>query len=363
MKKAWIIGIGALVLTALFWLRSDKDSAATKGQEVAAKSEENAQESPKEAKPRKMNRASEADWAAVNVIAAEYKPHLVELERQWTELKANKYYKPNSGSRSPEIQEKYSAASKAVWNTEKAIRALEREQWARMEAYLSPYELRKYRMEHSLCGRLLRQETNWMEPPLSEGEFLSLFIRREGELDFLDEHFDGDYGRRGAMFKRATDKIRKLQEEIRQQPPWHRKDAKAAFAEQAENDPDCKLYWEYSRIGHGAVPLSTQRAMQVARGPGNEERAMAEIRLMEALDLRASGQITAQELSLANERHILEMQLVDGHITKAEMEAKLKRLRKEQAQEPLQWERNQEAVELLKSTQNAPSSSDKDGNE
>lgn len=363
MKKVWIIGIGALVLAALFWLRPHKDSEAIKGPEVAAKSEENAQESAKEAKPRKMNRASEADWAAVNVIAAEYKPQLAGLERQWTELKANKYYKPNSGSRNLEIQKKYSAASKAVWNTEKAIRALDREQWTQMEAYLSPYELREYRMEHSLCGRLLRQETNWMEPPLSEGEFLSLFIRREGELDFLDEHFAGDYGRRGAMFKRAQDKMRKLQEELRQQPPWSRRDAKVAFAEQAENDPDCRLYREYSRIGHGAVPLSTQRAMQVAWGPGNEEQAMAEVRLMEAFDLRAGGQITAQEMSLAKERHVLEMQLADGHITKMEMEAELERLRKEQAQEPIHWERNQEAVELIKSIQNAPSSSNENGDE
>lgn len=362
-KKVWIIGIGSLVLAALFWLRPHKDSAATKGQEVAAKSEEIAQESAKEAKPRKMNRASETDWAAVNVIAAEYKPQLAGLERQWTELKTNKCYKPNSGSRNPEIQKKYSAASKAVWNTEKAIRALEREQWAQMEAYLSPYELRKYRMEHSLCGRLLRQETNWMEPPLSEGEFLSLFIRREGELDFLDEHFTGDYRERGAMFRRAQDKMRKLQEEIRQQPPWSRKDAKAGFAEQAENDPDCRLYWEYSRIGRGAVPLSTERAMQVAWGPGNEERAMAELRLMESFDLRASGQITAQELSLAKERHILEMQLADGYITKVEMEAELERLRKEQAQEPIQWERNQEAVELPNSMQDAPASRNEAGDE
>ena len=268
MKKAWIIGIGALVLMSLFWLRPHKDSAATKGQEVATTSEENAQESARETKPRKMNRAAEADWVAVNAIAAEYKPQLAELEQQWTELKTNKYYKPNSGSRSLEIQKKYSEASRAVWRAEKAIRALEQEQWAQMEAYLSPYELRKYRMEHSLCGRLLRQETDWMEPPLSEGEFLSLFIRREGELDFLDEHFDGDYGRRGAMFRRAQGKIRKLQEELRQQPSWSRRDAKVAFAEQAENDPDCKLYREYSRIGHGAVPLSTERAMQVAWGAG-----------------------------------------------------------------------------------------------
>ncbi len=266
MKKVWIIGIGALVLAALFWLRPHKDSAATKEQEVTVKSEEIAQESARETKPRKRVRASEADWAEVNAIAAEYKPQLSELEQQWSELKANKYYKPNSGSRSPEIPKKYSAASKAVWNTEKAIRTLEREQWAQMEAYLSPYELRKYRMKHSLCSRLLRQETNWMEPPLSEGEFLSLFIRKEGELDFLDEHFDGDYGRRGAMFRRAQDKIRKLQEELSQQPPWSRRDAKVAFAGQAENDLDCRLYREYSRIGRGAVPLSTERAMQVAWG-------------------------------------------------------------------------------------------------
>ena len=128
MKKAWIIGIGTLVLMSLFWLRPHKDSVATKGQELATTSEKNAQESARETKPRKRVRASEADWVAVNAIAAKYKPQLVELEQQWTELKANKDYKPNSGSRNPEIQKKYSAASRAVWRAEKAIRALEQEQ-------------------------------------------------------------------------------------------------------------------------------------------------------------------------------------------------------------------------------------------
>lgn len=232
-----------------------------------------------------------------------------------------------------------------------------------MEAYLSPYELRKYRIEHLLCGRLLRQETNWMELPLSEGEFLSLFIRREGELDFLDEHFAGDYGERGAMFRRAQDKIRKLQEELRQQPLWRRRDAKVAFADQAENDTDCKLYREYSRIGRGAIPLYTERAMQVAWGPGNEKRVMVDVRLMDAFDLRASGQITAQELSLAKERHILEMRLADGLITKGEMEAELERLRKEQAQGSIQWKRDQEVVELLNSMQDAPDSRNEAGDE
>ena len=84
---------------------------------------------------------------------------------------------------------------------------------------------------------------------------------------------------------------------------------------------------------------------------------------MDAFDSRSSGQITAQELSLTKERHILEMQLADGHITKAEMEAELDRLIKEQAHGPIQWERNQEAADLLKSMQNDPSSSNEDGDE
>ena len=53
MKKVWIIGIGTLVLMSLFWLRPHKDSEATKGQEVAAKSKEIAQESAKESGHRK----------------------------------------------------------------------------------------------------------------------------------------------------------------------------------------------------------------------------------------------------------------------------------------------------------------------
>ena len=57
------------------------------------------------------------------------------------------------------------------------------------------------------------------------------------------------------------------------------------------------------------------------------------------------------------------MQLADGHITKAEMGTELERLIKEQAHEPIQWERNQEAADLLKNMQNAPSSSNEDGDE
>ena len=78
-----------------------------------------------------LQKASEADWAAVHAIAAEYAPQLKELEFERDCLK-----KENP------ISLDYDMANKAIRN-------LEREQWARMSEYLSPYELREYKLEHS----------------------------------------------------------------------------------------------------------------------------------------------------------------------------------------------------------------------
>ncbi|MCS1411276.1 MAG: hypothetical protein M2R45_04474 [Verrucomicrobia subdivision 3 bacterium] len=69
---------------------------------------------------------------------------------------------------------------------------MELEQWARMSEYLSPYELRKYRMEHSLRGRTIKAESAWMQPPLDQSDFLALFVRAEANDDFLDREFNGD---------------------------------------------------------------------------------------------------------------------------------------------------------------------------
>ena len=57
-----------------------------------------------------------------------------------------------------------------------------------MAEYLSPYELRKYKLEHSQFAHDLRRETEWFQP--NEGEFLALFTFKERERNFRDEVID-----------------------------------------------------------------------------------------------------------------------------------------------------------------------------
>lgn len=52
------------------------------------------------------------------------------------------------------------------------MRDLERKLWAKTAVYLSKYELREYKLEHSQAARDLGEEAVWFE--LIAGEFLAL---------------------------------------------------------------------------------------------------------------------------------------------------------------------------------------------
>ena len=97
--------------------------------------------------PRARQKANEADWVAVHAIAAEYAPQLKELERKRDHIKT-KGITPGSWD-NPKVRDEYRAKRLAEDMANKAIRDLEREQWARMIEYLSPYELREYKLEHA----------------------------------------------------------------------------------------------------------------------------------------------------------------------------------------------------------------------
>ena len=167
-----MIGLLAVVL-AYNAFRPNYEPTKTTSQEMAA--EEKADNAGKTTSPRSVHRkASEADWAAVHAIAAEYTPQLKELERKRNRFK--------QGKKLPlDLNEDMA---------NKAIRDLEREQWARMSEYLSPYELREYKLEHSQLARDMRPEFEWFQP--SKGEFVALYTYREKRADFLDEMFGGD---------------------------------------------------------------------------------------------------------------------------------------------------------------------------
>ena len=295
-----------VVVLAYILLSPSYEPTETTSQETAA--EGKAGNEGKTTSPRSARqKASEADWAAVHAIAAEYAPQLDELERQWDELKASEYYRPKSGlHRDPnhELEVKRRAAIGAVHNAEKAIRDMEREQWLRMSEHLSSYELRQYRMEHSWRSRMIREKSAWMDPPLSEGEFLSLFADEEHEDNafdaIADSKFDGDWVE---MDKARGRGDRKFVAILRQNKPFEEKRAEIDNS----TDPELRLYmdemrpiYQYSRVG--VPPLSQERQYLYDFGPNNEALVKAQMESDRVEEMRANGQATLEEVNAARER-------------------------------------------------------------
>ena len=139
-----------------------------------------------------IKNVSAEDWEAVGSIASKYREELTGIEDTILALKRSEFYRPQSGSMelAPGLIEKRFDLEHSLYEAEMAIRDSERKQWREMSAYLSPYELRKYRMENSYLGRNLREETKELKP--TKAEFLALFTREEGLQDFLDLRFNGD---------------------------------------------------------------------------------------------------------------------------------------------------------------------------
>ena len=301
-----MIGLLAVVL-AYNAFRPNYEPTKTTSQKTAAEGKSGNEG--KTTSPRAHQKASEADWAAVHAIAEEYAPRLKELERQWDELKASEFYRPKSGlHRDPnhELEVNRRAAIGAVYNAEKAIRDMEREQWARMSEHLSPYELREYRIEHSWRSRMIREKAAWMDPPLSEGEFLSLFANEEEDDNALDSlangKFDGDWWEMHSAHGRGE---RKFVAILRENKPFEEKQAEIDNS----TDPDLRFYMDEIRpIIHysvaGMPTLSQERQGLYFHGPNMEAVVEAELEADRVREMRANGQATIEEVNAAKERTI-----------------------------------------------------------
>lgn len=298
------LSLFAVVLAYILLSPSDKPTTTTSQKTIA---EEKAGNEGKTTSPRSvLRKADEADWAAVHAIAKEYDPQLAELERQRDEFMASEHYRPGSGMRDPnhEWEVKKRATLKAVCNTEKAIRDVEREQWSRMSEHLSPYELREYRMEHSWRSRMIREKAAWMDTPLSEGEFLSLFANEEEDDNALDSlangKFDGDRWEMDRAHGRGDSKFVAI---LRQNKPFEEKRAEIDNS----TDPDLRLYMDEIRpIIHysvaGLPTLSQERQGLYFHGPNSEALVEAEMEEERVEEMRANGQATLEEVNAARER-------------------------------------------------------------
>ena len=311
------LSLFAVVLAYIVLSPNDKPTTTT-SQKTAA--EAKAGNTGKTTSPRSARqKASEADWAAVHAIAQEYAPQLVELERQRNEFKdvldqflpdelgyadiQGDEFEPLGIDSNLGWHDKQSAVWDGLYNAEKAIRDVEREQWSRMSEHLSPYELREYRMEHSWRSRMIREKAAWMDPPLSEGEFLSLFADEEHEDNafdaIADSKFDGDWVE---MDKARGRGDRKFVAILRQNKPFEEKRAEIDNS----TDPDLRLYMDEMRpitqYSLDLPPLSQERRYLYDFGPNNEALVKAQMEADRVEEMRANGQATLEEVNAARER-------------------------------------------------------------
>ncbi len=319
--RAIIVSLSLLaVVLAYNAFRPNYESTKTTSQKTAAEGKAGGNAG-KTTSPRSARqKASKADWAAVHAIAAEYDPQLAELERQRNDFKdVLDQFSPDelgyADIQGDEFEplgidpnlgwlDKKRAVLKGVCNAEKAIRDMEREQWARMSEHLSPYELRKYRMEHSWRGRMIQEKAAWMDPPLNEGELLALFANEEEDDNALDSlangKFDGDWWEMHSAHGRGE---RKFVAILKENKPFEEKRAEIDNS----TDPDLRFYMDEIRpIIHysvaGMPTLSQERKYLYFHGPNSEALVKAQMESDRVEEMRANGQATLEEVNAARER-------------------------------------------------------------
>ena len=322
------LSLFAVVLVYIVLNPSDKPTTTTNQKTMA---EEKAGNEGKTTSPRSARqKANEADWAAVHAIAAEYAPQLKELEH-----KRNKEEDSAIGSYNPQLHAEYVTKdeykrrflSSAHDMANKAIRDLEREQWARMSEYLSPYELREYKLEHSQLARDMRPELEWFQP--SKGEFVALYTYREKQANLLDELFSGDKRLQSKAGRSAIDRRMAIQKEVmaRGSTPELLEEGLQKMDALEGKDMD---YWRAETEIQAEVreTLGDDRWRSIQHGPtlyGRKAKA-AEDKLRRMKRLYSNDQITGAELELAEFRSTLES---DVDMSEEEIAEELKWYREE----------------------------------
>ena len=213
--KTFIVSMSLFaVAVAYVAMRSLANKTESDMPAVAAKGKTENVEQSTAAAYRKAKKASTEDWAAVHAIAQEYALEIGNTVALREKLKTSEYYRRYGGNNcSLELSAKCNEVNFAFSQAARKVRDLEREQWAKMAEYLSPYELRKYKLEHSQFAHDLRMETEWFQP--DEGEFLALFTYHERKRNLYDE-MAGKDKKMEELFQSARKKIDAVHEER-----WH----------------------------------------------------------------------------------------------------------------------------------------------
>ena len=276
-------------------------------------------------------KANEADWVAVHAIAEEYAPQLKELER-----KRNKEEDSVIGSYNPQLHAEYVTKdeykrrflSSAHDMANKAIRDLEREQWARMSEYLSPYELREYKLEHSQLARDMRSELEWFQP--SKGEFVALYAYREKQANLLDELFGGDKRLQSKAGLSANERRMAIQKEVMaggSTPELLEEGRRRMDALEGKDVDFLRASFELQAEVRETLGHDRWRSIQLGPTAYGRKAKAAYDKLQRMKRLYSNGQITRAELELARHRSRLESSLSD--MSEEEIEEEMKWYREE----------------------------------
>ena len=297
------LSLFAVVLVYIVLSPSDKPTTTTSQKTMA---EGKAGNKGKTTSPRSARqKAGEADWAAVHAIAAEYAPQLKELERKRAHIKT-KGITPGSWD-NPKVRDEYRAKRLAEDMADKAIRDLEREQWARMSEYLSTYELREYKLEHSQLARDMRPELEWFQP--SKGEFVALYTYHEKKADLLDELFGGDGRLRSKAALSASDRRMAIQEEVTKTART-RKDLEEGRQRMSALEGRGADYYKAEQDLYLTAKewMGADRWSSFLYGPGDGQKTKALVdEVLREERLRSLGQVSADEVSLARYKSLLEL--------------------------------------------------------
>ena len=135
------------------------------------------------------------DWEAVNTIEDRYRSSLFDLEerRKVLQEELENVRPPEHGDRDTRVKKYYDEKirrRRELLIAENNVRDKERELWNDLSKVMTYPDLTRYKLNHSMDGKKIMEETEWFEP--NDDEIMVLYTANEMLIDFIDENFNRD---------------------------------------------------------------------------------------------------------------------------------------------------------------------------
>ena len=239
---------------------------------------------------------SEVDWEAIKTISDKYESKIIGLIRQLDEVKALQI--PNNADPQSEQHRNWLRHQQEMGILAKAIRAVEKKKWEEMSAYLTPYELRKYKVHRSTTGKEIKKMLEWFEP--SEGELLAFYLKQESEERYFDDIYDGD---RSQYLGDATKGLRRIVDIQANVRPI---DKGRKMIEQLEGRDIDAYYFQKEKYDEWVSKLSDKRLFHYRYGK-KSEKEQDRVRIEEEMaEMYTEDLVTSEEMADVALNHVME---------------------------------------------------------